>query len=192
MAAVLISQSRWAEALETADRLMKIPDGAVIGHTLAGVVHHNTGESEQAVVEFDRVLELDPALERMPLKPRSMFWAEFGMNLLAIGRVDEAQRHLAPRRSARAMTPRSPTCSASPTISKGSSTTPSDAGGSHCGGTKTASTAGCGSASSQLQRGRPAEAIEPLRRAAAIEPDAVGPMYSLSLAYRRLGRTKCR
>ena len=73
---------------------MAIPAGAVIGHTLAGVVHHNTGESERAVAAFGRVLELDPELEQMPLRPRSMFWAEFGLNLILIGRPDEAQRHL--------------------------------------------------------------------------------------------------
>ena len=85
MAAVLISESRWDDALQTAERLIKIPAGAVIGHTLAGVVHHNTSDSELAVFEFDRVLELDPELKQMPLKPRSMFWTDFGHNLL-IGR----------------------------------------------------------------------------------------------------------
>lgn len=39
-----------------------------------------------------------------------------------------------------------------------------------------------------LQRARPEEAVEPRRRAAELEPKAVGPVYSLSLAYRRLGR----
>ena len=97
MAAVLISESRWDEALETAERLIKIPDGAVIGHTLAGVVHHNTRDSELAVFAFDRVLELDPELKRMPLKPRSMFWTDFGYDLLVVGRWADARRCLQPR-----------------------------------------------------------------------------------------------
>ena len=42
----------------------------------------------------------------------------------------------------------------------------------------------------ELQRGRPSEAIEPLRRAIALQPKAIGPLYSLSLAYRRLGQTE--
>jgi tetratricopeptide (TPR) repeat protein len=41
----------------------------------------------------------------------------------------------------------------------------------------------------ELQRGRPTEAIEPLRRAIAIQPKAIGPLYTLSLAYRGLGQT---
>src|SRR5262249_51184365 len=69
-AAVLISESRWGETLDVAHRLIEIPDGAVIGHTLAGVVHHNTKAPELAVFAFDRVLELDPELRHMPLKPR--------------------------------------------------------------------------------------------------------------------------
>ncbi len=32
------------------------------------------------------------------------------------------------------------------------------------------------------------EAIEPLRRAIALQPKVTGPLYSLSLAYRRLGQ----
>ena len=39
-----------------------------------------------------------------------------------------------------------------------------------------------------LQRGHPLEAIEPLQRAARLAPDTIGPIYSLSLAYRRIGR----
>src|SRR5262249_35835729 len=40
----------------------------------------------------------------------------------------------------------------------------------------------------EMQRARSAEAIEPLRRAIALAPKAVGPHYGLGLAYRRLGR----
>ena len=40
----------------------------------------------------------------------------------------------------------------------------------------------------ELQRGRPAEAIGPLRHAVSIQPNAVGTLYSLGLAYRLLGR----
>jgi tetratricopeptide (TPR) repeat protein len=42
----------------------------------------------------------------------------------------------------------------------------------------------------ELQLGRPKEAIEPLRRAIALEPKAIGPRYTLSLAYRGLGQTE--
>jgi Flp pilus assembly protein TadD len=39
-----------------------------------------------------------------------------------------------------------------------------------------------------VARGRAAEAVEHLRRAAALAPDNPEPHYQLSLAYRRLGR----
>ena len=94
LAAVLISERRWDGALGVADRLIKTSAGAVVGHTLAGVVHHNTRDSELAVFAFSRVLELDPELHQMPLKPRSMFWTEFGHNLLAVGRWAEARECL--------------------------------------------------------------------------------------------------
>jgi tetratricopeptide (TPR) repeat protein len=42
----------------------------------------------------------------------------------------------------------------------------------------------------ELKRGRPGDAIEPLRRAIALQPTAIGPHYTLSLAYRSLGRTE--
>jgi tetratricopeptide (TPR) repeat protein len=187
LAAVQISQTRWSEALALANRLIKIPAGVVIGHTLAGVVHHDTGNPEQAVFEFERVLELDPGLVQMPLTPRAMFWTDFGQDLLTMGRADEAQRFL--HRALR-----------------------------ECGDAKIADRLGlsyyqqgaiddaelCWRLALQwepdraetlwrigrleLQRGRPEEAVTPLRRAVELEPNAVGPVYSLSIAYRRLDR----
>ena len=187
MAAVLISESRWADVLEAAERLIRIPDGAVIGHTLAGVVHHNTRDSELAVFAFDRVLALDPGLERMPLKPRSMFWMEYGANLLAVGRWKEARRAL--HRA----------------LEEGDDAKVADLLGQSYyleGALDDAeqwwrvalqwdpSRSGTWwrIGKLELQRGRPAAAIEPLRRAAALEPQAIGPLYSLALAYRSLGR----
>jgi tetratricopeptide (TPR) repeat protein len=187
MAAVLISESRYHEVLEAAERLIQIPDGAVIGHTLAGVVHHNTRDSELAVFAFDRVLQLDPELKRMPLKPRSMFWTEYCYNLLQVGRWAEARRHL--HRA----------------LEEGEDAKVADLlGQSYYLEGALDDAEQCWRLALQwdpdrfdtwwrigkleLQRGRPAEAIEPLRRAIALQPKASGPLYSLSLAYRRLGR----
>ena len=69
LGAVLISESRWDDALETSERLIKIPEGAVIGHTLAGVVNHNRRDSELAVFAFSRALELDPLSRRCRSSP---------------------------------------------------------------------------------------------------------------------------
>ena len=95
LAAVRIAQARRDEALALADRLIRIPSGAVIGHTLAGVVHHDTESPERAVAAFERVLALDPDLRLMPLNPRSMFWTYLAQDLLALGRPAEARRGLA-------------------------------------------------------------------------------------------------
>jgi tetratricopeptide (TPR) repeat protein len=187
MAGVLISESRWVETFEAAKRLIEIPDGAVIGHTLAGVVHHNTRDPELAVFAFDRVIALDPALERMPLKPRSMFWNEYGHNLLEVGRWVEARKCL------------------EKALADGNDPKAADLlGQSYFLAGQMDEAERCWRLALQwdadrygtwwrlgkldLQRGRVAEAIESLRRATVIEPRALGPLYSLSLAYRRLGR----
>jgi tetratricopeptide (TPR) repeat protein len=187
MAGVLISESRWGETVEAARRLIEIPEGAVIGHTLTGVVHHNTGDSELAVFAFDRVVALDPALERMPLKPRSMFWAEYGHNLLVVGRWADARKCL------------------ERALADGDDPKVADLlGQSYYLAGEPDEAERCWRLALQwdadrpgtwwrigkleLQRGRAAAAIEPLRRATSIQPNAVGPLYSLGLAYRRLGR----
>jgi tetratricopeptide (TPR) repeat protein len=188
MAAVLISERRWDDTLKAANRLIKIPAGAVIGHTLAGVVYHNTSDAELAVFEFDRVLALDPELKRMPLKPRSMFWLEYGRNLLSVGRWGDARRHL--QRA----------------LGEGDDAKVADLLGEsyYLEGVfddaerywrlsvlwdpdRFGTWLRIGSL--ELQRGRPAEAIGPLRRATALQPKAIGPLYNLSLALRRLGQT---
>ena len=125
---VLISQGRWSDALEPASRLIKTPEGAVVGHTLAGVVYYNMRDPELALYEFDRVLELDPDLERMPLKPRRCSGSN---TATACSRSAAGPRPgaICSASSTRAMTPGSPISSASPTISKGRSTMPSVTGG---------------------------------------------------------------
>ena len=94
LAAALITTSRWDEALDAADRLTRLPGAAVVGHTLAGTIHHDTESPERAVLEFERVLELDPGLEKMPLSPRPTFWIYLGQDLLHVGRGADARRLL--------------------------------------------------------------------------------------------------
>jgi tetratricopeptide (TPR) repeat protein len=189
MAAVQISESRWQDTLDTSGRLIKIPEGEVIGQTLAGVVHHNTHDYEFAVLAFDRVLELDPNLERMPLKPRSMFWIDYAHDLLEVGRYADARRHLQ-RVLAEAPDAKVADLLGQSYYLEGALDDAErywrlalqwDAG-------RFGTWWRIGQL--ELKRGRSAEAIEPLRRASAIEPAAAGPLYSLSLAYRRLGRTE--
>jgi tetratricopeptide (TPR) repeat protein len=187
MAAVLISESRWYDAMDAARRLTQIPSAAVIGHTLAGVVHHNTGESEEAVNDFDQVMALDPEFKQMPLKPRSMFWSEYGRNLILVGRTEDAKRYLH-RALGEGDDPK-----IADLLGEAYSLQGALEDAEQCwrlalqlDPTRYGTWWRLGKL--ELQRGRPAEAIESLRRANSLRPDAVGPLYSLSLAYRRLGR----
>jgi tetratricopeptide (TPR) repeat protein len=187
MAAVLISESRWYDAMDAARRLTEIPSAAVIGHTLAGVVHHNTGESEDAVNAFDQVMVLDPELKQMPLKPRSMFWTEYGRNLILIGRTEDAKRNLH-RALGEGDDPKIADLLGEAYSLQGALEDAEQCWRLALQLDPTRSGTWWRLGKLELQRGRPAEAIEPLRRSSALRPDAVGPLYSLSLAYRRLGR----
>ncbi len=187
LAAVLISESRWSDVLEISERLIKIPAGAVIGHALGGVVHHNTGDSELAVFAFSRVLALDPELKQMPLKPRSMFWTEYGHNLLMVSCWAEARRCL------------------NHALEEGNDAKVADLLGQSyfLEGDFDEAERWWRLALSwdpdrygtwwrigklELLRGRAAEALEPLHRSTSLAPKAGGPLYSLVLAYRLLGR----
>jgi tetratricopeptide (TPR) repeat protein len=189
MAAVLISEARWGEAIAAANRLIEIPAGAVLGHTLAGVVYHNTFESDLAVFQFDRVLELDPELKRMPLKPRSMFWIDYGHSLLSVGRWADARRHL------------------EHAFGEGDDAQVADLLGQSYyleGAFDDAKRCWRQAilwdpdrfgtwlriGTLELQQGQATLAVEPLRRAMALQPLAIGPLYNLSLALRRLGQTE--
>ena len=186
LAAVLISQSRWDEALAVADRLVRIPDGAVIGHSLAGVVHHDTQRPEQAAAEFERVLRLDPGLRRMPL-PRQMFLVYLAQDLMTTGRPDDAKRPL------------------SRALEEGQDAYVMDLlGQAHRLQGELDDAERCWRRSIEindrrswpwlllgkleLQRNRPEEAIALLDRAVVLSPTAFEAFYSLSLAHRRAGR----
>ena len=186
LAAVLMSMSRWDEALAVADRLIALPEGVVIGHSLAGVVHHDNQRPEQAHAEFERVLRLDPGLRQMPL-PRDMFLTYLSQDLMSVGRPADAERHLArlleESRDAYAM---------------------DLLGQAHMSQGELDDAERCWRRSIEwndrrswpwlllgkleLQRNRPEEAIAPLVRAVELAPTAYEPAYSLSMAYRRAGR----
>jgi tetratricopeptide (TPR) repeat protein len=93
LAAVYITQKDDAEVLKLAEQLIAVPGGAAIGYTLRGVIHQNDKNWIEAAAAFERVLDLDPQLKLMPL-PRSLFWTDLTSDLMRIGRVDDARRHL--------------------------------------------------------------------------------------------------
>ena len=89
LAAAELAQHDTAELLKLADRLRSLPDGAVIGQTLLGVVYHNDSNPQRAVACFEKVLELDPELREMPLS-RQLFWSQLVEDLVSCGRADDA------------------------------------------------------------------------------------------------------
>jgi len=93
LAAVQLARHNTDELLRLADRLSRISNGAVIGHTLRGVVYHNDKNPQRAVACFERVLELDPELREMPLAHR-LFWSHLADDLVASGRLDDAKGRL--------------------------------------------------------------------------------------------------
>lgn len=187
LAGVLILQREWNEASAVAHRLIRIPSGVVIGHTLAGVVHHDNEHPDGTVAEFEQVLQLDPELRRMPLSPRLQFWVYLAQDLLTIGRAADAQVYLG-----RA-------------LDEGEDAYLLDLLGQACwqqGDLDEAERCWRRSiglndrrpapwlllGNLELQRSRPGEAIPLLERAAALATAAREPIYGLSLAHRRLGR----
>jgi tetratricopeptide (TPR) repeat protein len=187
LAGVLVSESRWDDALKVAERLIKIPAGAVIGHSLAGVVHHNTRDSELAVFAFARVLELDPDLLQMPLKPRSMFWSEYGHNLLVLGRCADARRCLQ-RALDDGNDPKVADLLGQSYYLEGAFEDAERWWRRSLEWDPTRFGTWWRVGKLELLRGHLVDAIEPLRQASKLEPRAVGPLYSLTHVYRRLGR----
>ncbi|ADV60970.1 Tetratricopeptide TPR_1 repeat-containing protein [Isosphaera pallida ATCC 43644] len=95
MGGVLISQSKYDEALEVARRLIELPEGQVIGHQMAGLSHHANRDYGPAMDEWDALLKLDPRLEKVTL-PHEVFWFYVGFDALQMGRADDVLTWLTP------------------------------------------------------------------------------------------------
>jgi tetratricopeptide (TPR) repeat protein len=93
LAAVRMGMKQWRPVLELADRLIRLPGEEVAGRTLAAIAHHELKHYELSVEAAGRVLELDPKLKSMPL-PRSLFWKNLALDLMAQGRDAEARGYL--------------------------------------------------------------------------------------------------
>ncbi len=93
LAAVRMGRKEWRATLELVDRLIAIPSEEVAGLTLAAIAHHESKHYQQAVEAGRRILALDPTLKRMPL-PRALFWNNLALDLMAMGRAEEARAYL--------------------------------------------------------------------------------------------------
>jgi tetratricopeptide (TPR) repeat protein len=187
-AAVLISQMRRHEAMKLAERLTRIPSGAVVGHTLLGLLNHELGEPELAVAAFERVLALDADLRAMPLSP-AQFWIDFGNDLIMLGRYDDARRYLsrALARDENAMV----MALLGDAYYRDSRLDEAEARWQQAiQWDPKLPIAWLNLGQLALTRGRVQEAIPLLERAARLSPAAYKPLYSLSLAHARLGRNE--
>jgi tetratricopeptide (TPR) repeat protein len=90
LAGIYFSRRQFPEALELARALQNSRDGAQEGHRLEAGIRHDMAEPEEAVLHFERVLELDPNLSRIPAEAHLVFWFHYGTDLLAIGRAEAA------------------------------------------------------------------------------------------------------
>ncbi len=88
-----MGRKQWRPTLELADRLKAYSSEAVAGWTLAAIAHHELKHHEQAVEAGRRVVALDPELKRL-LLPRSLFWNNLALDLMALGRTEEARGYL--------------------------------------------------------------------------------------------------
>jgi tetratricopeptide (TPR) repeat protein len=186
LAAVQLAQNNTNELLSLADRLSGIPKGAVIGHTLRGVVFHNDSNPQRAIECFERVLALDPELREMPLS-RRLFWSHFSDDLISDGRIDDARGELikalanAPdadlmSRLGRIYFLQGALDEAERCFRRAAEWDPSDFK-PHFDLSKIA-----------LQRQQREEALTHLNHAKLLAPEEFGVLYSLASVYRQLGR----
>jgi tetratricopeptide (TPR) repeat protein len=195
LAGAQILMSRWNEALQIAGQLKQIPRGEVIGYTLAGVVYHDTGRADAAVVEFERVVALDPDLTRMPLQPKLQFWVYLIKALVDLGRGSDAHPHLA-RALVDHQVPYLYDLLGQSFWQEGDFEAAERSWLRSIDLNPRRGQPWLLLGNLDLQRNRPGPAVERLARAAELAPSAREPYYGLSMAYGRLGRreeaAKCR
>ena len=187
LAAIFLAQKKTDDILKLADRLVKLPGGAVIGTTLRGVAYHNDNNPQQAVAAFKDVLNLDPELREMPLA-RGLFWSHLADDLIASGRMEDADRSLtqALEKAADASLMnrlgmiyflRGELDDAERSFRRAAEWDPRSFDPP------------MNLAKIALQRGRPQEALEQLNRAKRLAPRQYPIFYNLASVYRQLGQT---
>jgi tetratricopeptide (TPR) repeat protein len=186
--AVLMGLKQWDRLLEPSSRLIAIPGEPEAGWTLAAIAHHERKQYAQAVEAATKVLELDPELRRSTL-PRSLFLNNFALDLLALGRADEARERLTRALAigedaglrellGTAYSQLGDMEQAEHAWRKAAETDPGNAD------------AWLGLGRLAMSRQRWQEAVLYLGHAAELSRDAVDPLYNLSLAHQRLGHTQ--
>ena len=192
LAAELMTQSRWDDALALGRRLAEIPGARVDGLALVAAVQHQREDAEGAVVAGDEILRIDPNLIGLPSDPayRSLFFRQYAGDLLAVGRpadaadvLERARRELGDdalhlRLLGEAYRQLTRDGDAERAWRRALELDPNlvsvwvDLG------------------RMAMAEGRLEEAVEPLEHAAKLDPGGFSPAYNLALLFRRLGRTE--
>lgn len=189
LATVYLTQGRYREALEVAERLEAVPGQEVVGATMVGTMNYRMGEPERAIAAFERAERLDPGLRSMP-EFAPQFARYYGEMLTSVGRAREAVDRLAPA----------------------SADQPDDLllldrlGAAYQALGMLEEAEECWRREVRLDanaldgwinlgklalaRGRPEEAVGPLDRAVDLDPTSYSALYNLLLAHRRLGHAE--
>ncbi len=186
LAGIQLTERRNAECLKLADRLIAIPAGAAIGYTLQGMLAHQDKYRETAVTAYEHVLAIDPELRVMPF-PRRVFWSELSSDLVKLGRPADAARYLERAVAVDhdafllnalgwAYDQDGNQTDAERCYREAVALDPKDYA------------AYLNLGRLELHRHRTAEALASLERAVELAPRQYEALYSLSLAYRQLGR----
>jgi tetratricopeptide (TPR) repeat protein len=196
LAAELMTQSRWDEALSYAERLTRVPGGEVDGFAMIAVIHHEQKNSEAAIAAFEKVLELDPDLRRRSRGAdyrreywSRIFWLQLCEDLLKLGRAPEARRHL---EQALAVNedPLLRRLLGTAYYVEGNFREAEQAFRRAADAEPTFYEAWLDLGRVAQAQQRPADAVEPLTHAHRLSPETYEPVYRLSRVYRLLGRTE--
>jgi tetratricopeptide (TPR) repeat protein len=188
LATVRYSQMRLREAQALAERLAQIPGQAVVGYTLLGSIQHEQKHPERAAAAYERALALDPELRTVPLPPQ-IFLTNLAQDLIAAGQPARAReillRVLAGNRDAVQMDLLGLAYQSEGALDDSERCYRRAA---EWDPKLFSAWLHLGRLLMQPNQNRPDDAIACLKRAEELAPTSFEPPYSLSLAYRRLGR----
>lgn len=182
-----LTMARWDEASAVGRHLAQLPGGSAVGHRLAATAFHRAMNPDAAIAEAEALLRADPELASVDPAARSIFWSELAQDLMATGRLVEARRQLG-----RALAERDDAVLQSllgrSYLLDGDRDRADEAFRRALARNARVASAWLGLGQIALERGRAAEALEPLQRARQLAPKSLEAVHGLAHAYRLLGR----
>jgi tetratricopeptide (TPR) repeat protein len=192
LAAIRHARGEFVLAEQLANRLIAQPSSELVGQALLATIHHDLAARKvetpaKAIRAFERILELDPGLDRCPIQPRRLVWEFLAHDLIAEGRPADARAHLSRALAAgedpalvellgRTHWTEGRLDEARRCWERAAELDPS------------AADPWIGLGQLALRQDRPADAVTHLERALSLAPNSVKPLYSLIQAQRRIGR----